>query len=167
MDQDEQHLKILAICHFVLAGVLVLFSLAVLLYFGIVGVVLLNVPTPRLAPGEPGPAIFGYALIGIGLALAVVAWGLAGCLIAAGRCLRAARNRVFCIVVAAILCCLQAPGVLLGVFTLIVLMRPRNETVSASPERGFSRDSGEKITRRIEAPKPMALPHARSGSGVR
>jgi hypothetical protein len=56
--------------------------------------------------------------------VAAVIWALAGCMISAARCLQTYRHRVFYIVVAA-LCCRHAPlGTVLGVFTLIVLMRP-------------------------------------------
>jgi hypothetical protein len=123
MDRDEEHLKILSICHYVYAGVLALFSFLPLFYAGL-GLVFVNLPPPRaLRPGEPNPAMFGYIFVGLGLFGAVLVWSLAACVVAAGRFLSAGRNRVFCIVVAGFSCLHMPFGTVLGVFTLIVLSR--------------------------------------------
>ncbi len=47
----------------------------------------------------------------------------AGLLVAAGRCLQARRRHMFCLVMAGLSCCFMPFGTVLGVFTLLVLLR--------------------------------------------
>jgi hypothetical protein len=51
-------------------------------------------------------------------------WSLAVCLIIAGSFLAHRKHYTFCFVVACISCLLMPYGTVLGVFTIIVLMRP-------------------------------------------
>jgi hypothetical protein len=51
-------------------------------------------------------------------------WSLAICLLIAGSYLTSRKHYTFCLVIAAISCMLMPFGTVLGVFTIIVLMRP-------------------------------------------
>ena len=51
-------------------------------------------------------------------------WIFAGCLIAAGRHLQQRRRHTFCLVMAAVACMFMPFGTVLGVFSIIVLIRP-------------------------------------------
>jgi len=51
-------------------------------------------------------------------------WTLAVCMLIAGRNLAKRRHHTFCLVVAAISCIFMPFGTILGVLTIIVLMRP-------------------------------------------
>lgn len=123
---DREHLKLLAVFHFVLAGVMAFFSCFALIYVAI-GLAMLggamegqNGPNgPNGPPPELG-AIFAIAG-GIGV---VIGWTLAGLIVLAGRRLIQHRSRVFCMVIAAIMCLSIPFGTILGVFTLVVLSRP-------------------------------------------
>jgi hypothetical protein len=54
-----------------------------------------------------------------------VAWTMAALLVVAGRNIAARRRRTFCLVVAGIVAILCMPfGTILGVLTLVVLLRP-------------------------------------------
>jgi len=60
----------------------------------------------------------------MGCAINLFGWAMAICLAVAGRKLKQRRNYVFCLAAAGIACLFQPVGVILGVFTFIVLLRP-------------------------------------------
>jgi hypothetical protein len=117
---DLQHLRLLAIFHYVLAAIAALFSL--LPGIGIaVGVVILTA-SPE-SPDLPRQ-IAGWAVIGIALAVMLLGFAFATLLAWVGRSLDERRNYTLCLVVAVTLCLSGPLAILLGVFTLIVLVRP-------------------------------------------
>ena len=61
--------------------------------------------------------------IGGGLAI-LLGWAYAICMITAGSMLRQKRRRTFCLIMAAFACLNQPLGLVLGIFTFIVLLRP-------------------------------------------
>lgn len=123
-NKDEQHLRLLCIFHFVFGG-LALFGGIVFLviHFFILRVVFAQAGTwPTRDGSAPPPGfysgiIFFYVLAGLII--------LTACIlnILSGFFLRQKKYRVFSIVVA-VLDCFQVPfGTVLGVFTLVVLLR--------------------------------------------
>ena len=71
------------------------------------------------------------ALQFVGLVVAMVAmliiltgWGMAVCILFAGRFLSRRRHYTFCLIMAALSCMITPFGTVLGVFTIVVLMRP-------------------------------------------
>lgn len=121
---DEEHLKILSICHWIGAGFAVLGLLFLVLHFAIMRTVFMNPEAWDKQPGGgPPPQLFAvmkmFYLFG---ALVMIALGVLNAMSA--RFLAMRRNRMFSMVVAG-LNCLQVPiGTVLGVFTFIVLGRP-------------------------------------------
>lgn len=80
-------------------------------------------------PGGPGaqglsPETLGWLFLLMGASFVVVGWTLGAFTIYSGVCLRRHRRRTLSIVVAALNCISFPIGTTLGVFTLIVLMRP-------------------------------------------
>ena len=59
----------------------------------------------------------------MGGAVIATGWALAACILAAGRMLARRRRYLFCLAMAGIECILMPFGTVLGVFTIIVLMR--------------------------------------------
>jgi hypothetical protein len=119
-NQDEQHLRLLSIFHYVVAGVAAFCSFFPLLYTGM-GFVFLAVshhPT-QSAP----PAAIGWFFIAFGIFFAVLGFVFALFLFLAGRSLAKRRRYWFAFVVACIECIFVPFGTILGVFTLIVLSR--------------------------------------------
>ncbi|HEY8990737.1 MAG TPA: hypothetical protein VIM46_02070 [Luteolibacter sp.] len=119
--QDAEHLKLLAIFHYVLGGLAFLGSLIGLLYVGM-GVALLRHPMvhERTAP----PLHPGTVLIVMGLVVVLLCIALGVCKILAGRWITARKNRTFCLVVAGIECLGFPLGTALGIFSFVVLLRP-------------------------------------------
>jgi hypothetical protein len=119
---DGEHLKLLSIFHFVGFGLAVLglfASLAGMAMFSAIG----NNPAMWQNQPNPPPAeVFGAAKLIYGV-MALWTGGSAVLNLLAGIFLRARRHRVFVLIVGG-LNCLHIPlGTVLGVFTLVVLLR--------------------------------------------
>jgi len=121
--EDEEHLKLLAIFHYVVGGIVGMFALFPIFHL-ILGLVLILAPgTFQGQGGPPPPAVVGWIMVVFPAMFIAIGGALAGCVIAAGRCLARRRRYLFCVVMAAIECIFMPLGTVLGVFTIIVLMR--------------------------------------------
>jgi hypothetical protein len=123
MNQDEEHLRLLSIFHYVCAGFAALFGCIPFLYV-IMGVVMVVSPESMGPANNRPPAFIGIFLIFLGAVMMAFGWGLAACIAYAGRCLAQRRRHTFCLVVAGISCMFMPFGTILGVFSIIVLIRP-------------------------------------------
>jgi hypothetical protein len=124
VNQDREHLQLLAIFHYVVAGLAALFSLFPLIYatIGVIFVFIAWHGTPK--PGEELPPEFlGWIFIGIGSVLFLLGIGLAICILIAGRCLSRRKRYSFALVIACIECLFVPFGTILGVFTIVSLSR--------------------------------------------
>jgi len=123
--EDREHLELLSIFHYVVAGITGLASLLPLAHLALG----LSVISRAGAGRRPGfddlfaAAVGWFFVLFAGLA---VACGLtfAACLAIAGRSLAQRERYTFCLVVAAIACAVVPFGTLLGIFSLLVLLRP-------------------------------------------
>lgn len=123
VDRDEEHLRILSICWYVLSGLAALMGCVPIIHVTL-GLVLLLNPGMFHGPGGPPPTFMGWLFLLMGSALMVFGWTMAALSFLTARSLRQRRWRVLCLVTAG-LSCLQIPvGATLGVFTFIVLSRP-------------------------------------------
>ncbi|HJT79618.1 MAG TPA: hypothetical protein VJ719_00350 [Chthoniobacterales bacterium] len=125
MQEDENHLDLLAIFHYIVAGLTTLFSLFPLIYVAM-GLFFAFAPTP--SHGEPPPAFVGWLFVAFGGTFFVVGITLAVCIFAAGRSLHRRTRYWYGFVVACVECIFMPFGTVLGVFTLIVLSRPSVKT---------------------------------------
>jgi hypothetical protein len=123
--QDAEHLNILSILHYVMAGLTALGGFVPLIYIAF-GVIMVGgaAATGNMKEEErTGLAIAGVVITVIGLGVCALIWLYAFCLFLTGKYLAQGRNRTFCFVTSAIQC-LNAPlGTALGIFTIIVLSR--------------------------------------------
>jgi len=124
--EDASHLRLLSIFHYVVAGLTALFSLFPLIHVGI-GIAALSGAMPIESNGGAASPdetrLFGWLFIGIGSFVILCGLTLAGFMAYAGRCLARQRRHTLCLVVAALSCMCMPLGTVLGVFTLIVLLR--------------------------------------------
>ena len=122
--QDEEHLRLLALFHNVVAGLGALFACFPLLHLGM-GIMMV---TGRFETGpssqDMNPAFFGWFFIAFSVVWIAVGLGMATAVFLAGRYLRRRERYLFCFVVAAVMCAFAPFGTVLGVFTLLVLQRP-------------------------------------------
>ena len=120
-NDNEQHLWVLGIFHYVVAALTALFALLPLFYFAM-GWFFLHAPPPK--HGEPPPAFVGYLFMGIGAVLFLLGQSFAACVFAAGRCIRSRKYYWFVFIMACFQCAFFPFGTVLGVFTIVVLSRP-------------------------------------------
>lgn len=124
MNQDTEHLRLLSIFHYIVAGLAALFSFFPLLYSGM-GVFVIwaaQHPNPKQT-GEPPPEFLGWIFAALGGFFFLLGLAMAICILLAGRALAKRRRYQFAFVIACIECLFMQFGTVLGVFTLIVLSR--------------------------------------------
>ncbi len=122
MNQDKEHLHLLAIFHYVVAGLAALFSFFPLLYTTVGAIFIFAARHGTAKPGEDLPpeflgwifAVFGSLLFLIGIAMAI-------CILVTGRSLALYKRYSFVLVMARIECLFIPFGTILGVFTIVVL----------------------------------------------
>lgn len=121
---DSEHLQILSILHYVLAGFVSLVACIPGVYL-VIGLAFLGGATVTDSEeASAGMAIMGGAFSLFALAIISIIALQALCMFLTGRWLGSAHNRMFCFINACLLC-LHAPfGTALGIFTIIVLSRP-------------------------------------------
>jgi hypothetical protein len=129
MNQDKEHLRLLAIFHYVVAGFAALVSFFPLLY-SIVGVFLLYA-AHQPGPGnqEPPPAFLGWIFIVLGALFFLAGVTMAICILIAGRCLSRRKGYAFALVMACVECLFIPFGTILGVFTIVALSRESVRTL--------------------------------------
>jgi hypothetical protein len=121
---DHEHLRLLSIFHYVVGGLTAAFSLFPLIHVGL-GLFFV-IAGNDLAPSADGssPVGLGWLFLIMGTLIIVFGMTLAVWIILSGRYLAKRTHYYFSFVVACFLC-LSAPlGTILGVFTIIVLLRP-------------------------------------------
>lgn len=152
MDPTREHLRLLSIFHYVVGGLGFLVSLFPGIYLAF-GILMLAAPVesmteppsdaeteslqewfevqpPDRANGEISQSdivivrSMGGMFVAISALLMIGGFALSTAIIIAGKRLAAYRSHTYCVVIAAILCVFMPLGTALGVFTLIVLLRP-------------------------------------------
>lgn len=121
---DAEHVRLLAIFHFVAAGLALMGVAFATLYFVMFQLVLSN---PELwAEVQEGPSPETIMSFFRWFIVLMLVWFLVAAVgnLLSGLFLRARRHRTFSLIMAAINCLHIPLGTALGVFTLIVLLRP-------------------------------------------
>lgn len=117
MDENLQHLKLLSVFHYVLAGVIAFFACIPIIHI-VIGLVML------FAPPEETPRFVGLIFALAGFVFFLGGWALAVAVFYAGRCLARRRRHLYCLVVGGVQCIFMPVGTVLGIFTILVLMKP-------------------------------------------
>ena len=151
---DSENLNTLALCFYVLGGLIALFSSMFIVHI-VMGVVMVRQPSAFAPPAPPVPAAqsypggppfpaaypspffppgMGYLVAVMGSVCVLGGWTLGAFTVYAGRCLKARKNYTLILVVAALGGTLVMPlGTLLAVFTFLVLMRPSVKPLFSAP----------------------------------
>lgn len=116
---------IVSIFHFVAGGFQILLSSIGVIYMAL-GYMITSgaIDSPK---SEPPPEILGWILSFAGLVFAVVLLTLGILVLKTGFNLMKKRSRTFCIVIDAILCLMIPFGTIVGIFGLVLLMKPETE----------------------------------------
>jgi hypothetical protein len=134
MTRDEEHLRLLSIFHYVVAGLAALFALFPIFHL-IFGLVMIFAPDKMFHGKEESvPALIGWFFVIIAATFITLGWIFAAFVLTTGRFLARRKHHTFCLVMAAVECMFMPFGTVLGVFTIIVLMRePVKQLFVANP----------------------------------
>lgn len=120
-NEDAKQLDLLAIFHYVVGGIMALFSCMPFLHV-FMGLAMVSGKFFENAEGSPPPdAAFGWIFVIMGSVFILFGWAISIGIIITGRKLQKRSSRMFCMVVAGIECMFMPFGTVLGVFTLIAL----------------------------------------------
>lgn len=119
MNQDEQNLNLLSIFHYILGALTALGASVFLIHVGIGIAMIRGVFDGKDAP----PDAVGWLFVVMGSLAVFCGWTLGILMVVAGRKLKAHRSRIFCLVIAGIECMIMPLGTVLGIFTIITLLK--------------------------------------------
>lgn len=127
MSTNDEHLRLLSIFHYVVAGLAALFACIPVIHL-VLGIMMLVAPERMAEHGKPQDeqALFfmGVFFTLFASAFILAGWSIAACIAFAGRFLAQRRRYTYCLVMAAIECMFMPFGTVLGVFTIILLIKP-------------------------------------------
>ncbi|HVS01208.1 MAG TPA: hypothetical protein VMT16_00415 [Thermoanaerobaculia bacterium] len=130
--EDLEHLRLLSIFHYVVGALVALFACIPLIHVAMGAFFIAG----GLGGGGEDAAVAGAVgclIMAFAAFFVAAGWTLAVCILLAGRYLSRREKYTFCLVVAAIACLFAPIGTVLGVFTIIVLMRPSVKTLFGRP----------------------------------
>lgn len=122
-NEDEQHLRLLSIFHYIVGGLVGLIACFPLIHFTL-GIGMIVASLSHAGDSDPIMILPGLLFVGVAGVIILVGWTLAICIALTGYFLSARRSYLFCLVMAGIEATFAPFGTVLGVFTIIVLMRP-------------------------------------------
>jgi len=121
MNQDLQYLKLLSIFYYIVGGFLAFFSCFALIYL-FMGVMFITAPPS--GGGAPPPPELGWFFVIFSSVAVLLGWTWAACLMIAGWFLGRRQHYLYCMTLGCSALLFQPLGTILGVFTIIVLIRP-------------------------------------------
>lgn len=134
--QDADHLRMLAIAHYVVGGLIALFSLIFILHI-VIGIAALTGSLPMKSGGEPSSLaeqqLMGWVFTILGCVMVFGGVTLGAIVAYAGRCLARRRRHLLCLIVAGLACLVAPIGTALGVLSLITLLRPQVKAAFDAP----------------------------------
>jgi hypothetical protein len=135
MQDDREHLRLLAIFHWIVAGIAVLIALFPVIHLVIgIGIINGSFPLDAASKGNPFPIhVMGWFFVVFACTWIVCSLAFAACLACAARNLVEHRHRTFCMVMAGLSCAFFPFGTALGVFTIVVLSRDSVRALFATP----------------------------------
>lgn len=136
MDQDLEQIRLISIFHYIIAGIAGLFACFPVIHLLIGISILTGSIFPSDVPSDllPFPFIlFGLMFTLLPAAMIFLGWAFAIGMALAGYFLTRKRHYMFCLVMAGISCVFMPFGTVLGVFTIVVLIRPSVKELFAYP----------------------------------
>jgi hypothetical protein len=132
VDQDQEHLRLLTIFYYAYAAIIALFACFPLIHLAI-GILLLTHPGVFGEGKNAPPTFIGYLVTILAAAFILIGWACAGCSFLVARFLGRRKQYLFCQIVSGANCLSVPFGTALGVFTLVVLLRPTVKAMFIEP----------------------------------
>jgi hypothetical protein len=132
MSTVTENLKLLAIFHYVVAGIAALFSMFPVIHL-VIGFTLLAAPETMVKPGATAAAdlhllhFVGAAFFILAAIFILCGLSFAACVAVSGWFLQKRTRYLYCMVMAGIECAFVPFGTVLGVFTIITLVKPETQ----------------------------------------
>jgi hypothetical protein len=123
MADDIEHLRLISIFHYIVGGIMLLFSFMPLIHVGMGLLFILSPNTFSSNRGEQPPEFIGWLFLAIGGIFFLFGVSISICVILSGRYIAKRIRYMFSFVLACIECLFVPFGTALGVFTIIVLSR--------------------------------------------
>jgi hypothetical protein len=124
MDNDDHNLRLLSIFHYVLSGIMAVAGFVPFIHIAM-GIAMVSGAFDQGPQPFPFPPEFGWVFIIFAAGFILIAWAMAVGIGIAGRRISQRRSYLFCLIMAGIECTFSPLGTVLGVFTILVLMKPR------------------------------------------
>jgi hypothetical protein len=121
MTEDERHLHLLSVFHYVVAAMLGLVSLLPLIYLAI-GIAMVTGHLDGKGDDPAGRVVGWFLACGAGFAT-LAGLSVSTCVALGGRFLARHRRYTFCLVASGLACFFAPLGTVLGVLTIVLLMR--------------------------------------------
>jgi hypothetical protein len=138
VNQDTEQLRLLAIFHYVVAGLAALSSFFPLLYTAVGTIFIFVARHPAAAGPKPGeelpPEFLGWIFAVVGSLFFLLGIAMAICILITGQCLSRRKGYSFAVVMACIECLFIPFGTILGVFTIVVLSRGSVKTLFSTAQ---------------------------------
>ncbi|MGO1073033.1 hypothetical protein [Lysobacter sp. CA199] len=129
---DPKHLDLIGLFYYLLAAFTGLFSLLPTIHVAI-GVAMLSHRFPAGTNQQaPPPEFMGWMFVVMGSVFIIGGLTCAVLFAFAGRRIRERRNHTFCLVAAGVSCMFMPLGTVLGVFALVLLLKPDVKAAFAS-----------------------------------
>jgi len=127
-NEDIQHLDLLSLFHYILGGIIALFSCMPFIHV-FMGLALVFGKLPQGNQSAAVPSAVGWIFVVMGSVFILLGWSLAVCMLLTGKKLKRRHNRTFCMVVAGIECMVMPFGTLLGIFTIMALSKDSTKEI--------------------------------------
>jgi len=120
--QNDEQLRLIAVFHYVVGGLAALIALFPIFHL-IIGLIFIFEPEKFATGNQAPPAFIGWFFVMFAAGFIAMGWLLATFIIITGRFIAKRKHYMFCVVMAGIECIFMPFGTVLGVFTIIILMR--------------------------------------------
>lgn len=130
MKQDLEHLKLLSIFHYVAAGMAAIVACIPFIHF-FMGLAL---ATGTLGDADHEGRTAGIFIMAFAALFISIGWVFAALVAFAGRSLAQRKRYTYCLVTAGVECIFMPVGTVLGVFTIIVLVRDSVKALFQAPQ---------------------------------
>lgn len=126
IDQDMEHLRILAICQYVHAGICAVYALFPIIHLimGLFFILGTHGHSAKGSTNECPPEFIGWLFVGMALVIIIIGMTLASSMFLTGRYMNHRKHWLACIILSGLQCIIFPTGTTLGIFSIVILTRP-------------------------------------------